>query len=420
MKTLTIWDYAFVISMAIVWFILLYHIFLTFFGYRYFLKSQKVSTDSDELPYYPKVTVLVPAHNEERVIGNTVDAIMRSIYPKDKLEVIVINDSSTDRTGEVLKEKAKRYPNLKILEIKPPLGAKGKANALNQGLKLASGEFIVVYDADNTPERRAIINLVRYIINDPNLGAVVGKFRTRNRDRSILTRFINIETLSFQWLVQASRNYLWGLATIPGTNFIIRRELLENIGGWEINSLTEDTELTIRIYQSGYRILWIPHAVTWEQEPEKLGIWFKQRTRWARGNLAVIFTYLKNFFSLRDKKIMFDILYFAYIYLLAFSGIVISDVIFVLGLLGIVRLNIGGPLILIWFLAYALYITETYISLSFERSEGNLENLLLICLMYFTYCQLWLIVVIRAIYFSIREKITGKTLRWYKTERSGS
>lgn len=420
MKTLTIWDYAFVISMAIVWFILLYHIFLTFFGYRYFLKSQKVSTDSDELPYYPKVTVLVPAHNEERVIGNTVDAIMRSIYPKDKLEVIVINDSSTDRTGEVLKEKAKRYPNLKILEIKPPLGAKGKANALNQGLKLASGEFIVVYDADNTPERRAIINLVRYIINDPNLGAVVGKFRTRNRDRSILTRFINIETLSFQWLVQASRNYLWGLATIPGTNFIIRRELLEKIGGWEINSLTEDTELTIRIYQSGYRILWIPHAVTWEQEPEKLGIWFKQRTRWARGNLAVIFTYLKNFFSLRDKKIMFDILYFAYIYLLAFSGIVISDVIFVLGLLGIVRLNIGGPLILIWFLAYALYITETYISLSFERGEGSLENLLLICLMYFTYCQLWLIVVIRAIYFSIREKITGKTLRWYKTERSVS
>jgi len=384
------------------------------------LKSQKVSTDSDELPYYPKVTVLVPAHNEERVIGNTVDAIMRSIYPKDKLEVIVINDSSTDRTGEVLKEKAKRYPNLKILEIKPPLGAKGKANALNQGLKLASGEFIVVYDADNTPERRAIINLVRYIINDPNLGAVVGKFRTRNRDRSILTRFINIETLSFQWLIQASRNYLWGLATIPGTNFIIRRELLEKIGGWEINSLTEDTELTIRIYQSGYRILWIPHAVTWEQEPEKLGIWFKQRTRWARGNLAIIFTYLKKFFSLRDKKIMFDILYFAYIYLLAFSGIVVSDVIFVLGLLGIVRLNIGGPLILIWFLAYALYITETYISLSFERGEGSLENLLLICLMYFTYCQLWLIVVIRAIYFSIREKITGKTLRWYKTERSVS
>lgn len=420
MNILTFWDYAFVISMAIVWFILLYHIFLTFFGYRYFLETQKFEITSEELSEYPKITVLIPAHNEEKVIGNTVDAIMRSIYPKDKLEVIVINDSSTDRTGEILRERAKKYKNLMILEIQPPLGAKGKANALNQGLKLASGDYIVVYDADNTPERRAILNLVRFIINNPNLGAVVGKFRTRNRDRSILTRFINIETLSFQWLVQAARNYLWGLATIPGTNFIIRKELLNKIGGWETKSLTEDTELTIRIYQSGYRILWIPYAVTWEQEPEKLKVWFKQRTRWARGNLAVIFTYLKNFFSLRDKKIMFDILYFAYIYLLAFSGIVVSDVIFILGLLRIIKLNIGGPLFLIWFLAYALYITETFISLSFERGEGNLENLLLICLMYFTYCQLWLIVVIRAIYFSIREKITGKALRWYKTERSVS
>lgn len=420
MNILTLWDYAFLISMAIVWFILLYHIFLTFFGYRYFLETQKFEITSEELSEYPKVTVLIPAHNEEKVIGNTVDAIMRSIYPKDKLEVIVINDSSTDRTGEILRERAKKYKNLMILEIKPPLGAKGKANALNQGLKLASGNYIVVYDADNTPERRAILNLVRFIINDPNLGAVVGKFRTRNRDRSILTRFINIETLSFQWLVQAARNYLWGLATIPGTNFIIRKELLNKIGGWETSSLTEDTELTIRIYQSGYRILWIPYAVTWEQEPEKLKIWFKQRTRWARGNLAVIFTYLKNFFSLRDRKIMFDILYFAYIYLLAFSGIVVSNVIFILGLLRIIKLNIGGPLFLIWFLAYALYITETFIALSFERGEGNLENFLLICLMYFTYCQMWLIVVIRAIYFSIREKITGKTLRWYKTERSVS
>lgn len=420
MNILTFWDYAFVISMAIVWFILLYHIFLTFFGYRYFLETQKFEITSEELSEYPKITVLIPAHNEEKVIGNTVDAIMRSIYPKDKLEVIVINDSSTDRTGEILRERAKKYKNLMILEIQPPLGAKGKANALNQGLKLASGDYIVVYDADNTPERRAILNLVRFIINNPNLGAVVGKFRTRNRDRSILTRFINIETLSFQWLVQAARNYLWGLATIPGTNFIIRKELLNKIGGWKTKSLTEDTELTIRIYQSGYRILWIPYAVTWEQEPEKLKVWFKQRTRWARGNLAVIFTYFKNFFSLRDKKIMFDILYFAYIYLLAFSGIVVSDVIFILGLLRIIKLNIGGPLFLIWFLAYALYITETFISLSFERGEGNLENLLLICLMYFTYCQLWLIVVIRAIYFSIREKITGKALRWYKTERSVS
>jgi len=415
-KVLTFWDYAFVISMVMTWSVLLYHILLTYFGYRYFLISLDFEED-EEIKEYPFISVLVPAHNEEKVIGNTVDAIARAYYPRDKFEIIVINDNSTDGTGEVLKEKQKLYPNLKVLEIKPPLGAKGKSNALNQGLKIAKGDYILVYDADNTPERKAIYNLVRFIIKDDNLGAVVGKFRTRNKDKNLLTRFINIETLSFQWLIQASRNYFLGLTTIPGTNFIIRKDLLEKIGGWNIHSLTEDTELTIRIYKEGYRIKWIPQAVTWEQEPERLKIWIKQRTRWARGNISVIAQYLKNIFSLRSK-IAFDIIYFSYIYLVAFSAILISDIIFGLGLLKVIKLHLGGPLFTIWILAYLLFITETFISLSLERGEGNLKNLLLICLMYFTYCQLWLFVVIRAIYFTLKDRITGKTVKWYKTERS--
>lgn len=417
MKVLNFWDYAFILSMIFVWLILLYHILLTFFGYRYFLKSLSFEEESDDLEVYPKVSVLIPAHNEEKVIGNTVDAISRSIYPKEKLEIIVINDSSSDKTGEVLKEKQKIYPNLKVLEIKPPLGAKGKSNALNQGLKIATGEYIVIYDADNTPERRAILNLVKFIIKDPRLGAVVGKFRTRNKDKSLLTKFINIETLSFQWLVQAARNYFLGLTTIPGTNFIIRKDLLDKIGGWNIHALTEDTELTIRIYQEGFRIIWLPTAITWEQEPEKIKIWIKQRTRWARGNISVIATYLKNIFSLKSK-IAFDLIYFTYIYVIGFSSILISDLIFILGLTKIIKLNVGGPLLIIWILAYILFIVETFISLSLERGEGNLENFLIICLMYFTYCQLWLYVVLRAFYFAIRDRFTGKTMRWYKTERS--
>ncbi|MEN2984572.1 MAG: glycosyltransferase [Dictyoglomaceae bacterium] len=417
MKVLTLWDYLFVISMGLVWLVLLYHIILTYFGYRYFLKSFSSEEEKEELPRYPKISVLIPAHNEEKVIGNTIDAIARSFYPKDKLEIIVINDSSQDKTGDILREKQRIYNNLKVLEIRPPLGAKGKSNALNQGLKISTGEYIAVYDADNTPERRAILNLVKFIISDPSLGAVVGKFRTRNKDKNILTKFINIETLSFQWLVQASRNYFLGLTTIPGTNFIIRKDLLEKIGGWNVHALTEDTELTIRIYQEGYKIKWVPSAITWEQEPEKLKVWIKQRTRWARGNISVLSTYLKNIFFLKSK-IAFDLIYFTYIYLVAFSSILISDLIFILGLLGIIKLNVGGPLLIIWILAYILFITETFISLSLEKGEGTFENLLLIALMYFTYCQLWLYVVLRAFYLAFRDRLTGQKMRWYKTERS--
>lgn len=405
-------------SMIATWVILFYHVALTIGGYRHFVKSMTEEEKKIDIQEYPFVSILIPAHNEESVIGRTVDAMARLIYPADKFEIIVINDCSSDKTGEILAQKQKAVPQLKVLTLQPPVGAKGKSNALNHGFKLSKGALVVVYDADNTPERRALLYLAQRIAANPKLGAVVGKFRTRNRDVSLLTRFINIETLSFQWLLQASRCYFFGLTTIPGTNFIIRRSILESIGGWNNQALTEDTELTIRIYEAGYSIDWYPHAVTWEQEPETLRVWIKQRTRWARGNLWIISQYLMKIFTLKNRKIGSDIIYFAFTYFVFFAAVIVSDVLFVLGALGIVRVAVDGPIFLIWVFAYALFIAETFISLSLERGEGNAGNLLLICLMYFTYCQLWIVLVFKALYESTRDRITGKGFHWYKTERS--
>ena len=103
-----------------------------------------------------------------------------------------------------------------------------------------------------------------------------------------------------------------------------------------------------------------------------------------------------------------------------FAAVIVSDVLFVLGAFDIVRLSIDAPLSLIWMLAYALFVTETFISLSLERGEGSLSNLLLIGLMYFTYCQLWIILVFKALYESLKDKIQGKGFHWYKTERSSN
>ncbi|MBO8159576.1 glycosyltransferase [Thermosyntropha sp.] len=419
MQELTRIDLLFLIALSATWILLLYHVFLTYGGYRCFLRTLEADEKSyqDIVGNLPFVTVLVPAHNEEMVIGRTVDAICRSDYPKDKLEVIVINDSSTDKTGEILEKKQKEYSFLKVVTLKPPLGAKGKSNALNNGFKAASGEYIIVYDADNTPERKAIRYLVSTIISDPRLGAVVGKFRTRNRDVNLLTRFINLETISFQWLVQAGRYYWFRLTTITGTNFIIRRDILEKVGGWRLDALTEDTELTIRVYNEGYYIKWIPEAVTWEQEPENLKVWLKQRTRWARGNMWVISYYIRRIFSLK-RKISWDVIYFFFTYAIFFTSVIISDAIFILGITGLAKLSITGPFVIIWIMAYILFIIETFISLSLERGEGNFENFLLTALMYFTYCQLWLYLVFRAAWIALKDKITGKGFYWYKTERS--
>ncbi|WP_088226107.1 glycosyltransferase [Desulfosporosinus sp. FKB] len=421
MGSLTLTDWLFISTVLAIWMLLFYHVILTFAGYRRFVASFSEDENSPgiSLESYPTVSVLVPAHNEEQVIGRTVEALARLEYPKDRIEIIVVNDSSTDGTGNVLAEKQKVYPFLKIVTINPPLGAKGKSNALNQGFLASSGEYIVIYDADNTPERRAVRRLVERIVNDPELGAVVGKFRTRNKNANILTRFVNIETLNFQWTVQAGRCSLFGLTTITGTNFLIRRSILEKIKGWNIKALTEDTELTVRLYDEGYYITWVPDSVTWEQEPEKWRIWIKQRTRWARGNLGVINYYIRNIFKLRNKRITGDIIYFFFTYGIFFFSILVSDAIFILGLLGRSNLTLTGPFTIIWFMAYAMFIFESFISVNFESGEGTFLNLLLICLMYFTYCQLWLFVVVKATYSAISDRISGTNARWYKTERSG-
>ncbi|MBC2726901.1 glycosyltransferase [Desulfosporosinus sp.] len=421
MGSLSLADWLFISTIVAIWLLLLYHVILTYAGYQRFKSSfyDEANLELDNLQVYPIVSVLIPAHNEERVIGRTVEALARLDYPKECIEIIVINDSSTDGTGNVLAEKQKLYPFLKVVTINPPLGAKGKSNALNQGFLASYGEYVVIYDADNTPERRAVRRLVEAIVNDPSIGAVVGKFRTRNRDVNMLTRFINIETLNFQWIVQAGRCSLFGLTTITGTNFLIRRSILEKIGGWNINALTEDTELTVRVYDQGYHITWIPDSVTWEQEPEKWGVWIKQRTRWARGNLWVINYYMRNIFKLSNKRIAGDIIYFFFTYGIFFFAIIISDLIFVLGLLGKSGLTLTGPFTVIWLLAYAMFIFETFISVNFESGEGTVQNLLLICLMYFTYCQLWLFIVLKAAFAALSDRISGSKALWYKTERSG-
>lgn len=412
-------DYLFISSLVATWLILFYHVLLTIGGYRHFVKTLTTFEPEVQLEEYPMISVLIPAHNEELVIARTIDAMARLIYPKERLEIIVVNDCSQDRTGKILAEKAAKYPQMKVVTLEPPVGARGKSNALNHGLKASKGDYIVVYDADNTPERRALLYLVQAILKDEKLGAVVGKFRTRNKEASLLTRFINVETLSFQWLLQAGRCRLFGIATIPGTNFIIRRSLLESINGWNVNALTEDTELTIRIYDSGYRIFWLPHAVTWEQEPETLRVWLKQRTRWAQGNMWIIGQYVFKLFTLKDLRISVDILYFTFTYFIFFVSIIISDVIFILGLLGVIHLTVLGPFSMIWLLAYALFIAETYISLSLERGEGNGKNLALTALMYFTYSQLWIVLVFRASYLLIKRRIKkDSSFHWYKTERS--
>jgi cellulose synthase/poly-beta-1,6-N-acetylglucosamine synthase-like glycosyltransferase len=395
---------------------LLYHVLLAFSGYLYADKVSKHNL-SFKLSHEASFTsVLVPAHNEEKVIVRTVQALCTLRFDPNRYEVIVVNDSSMDRTGELLKELEKRFSMLRVVHVSPPFGGKGKSRALNIGLREAKGDFIAVYDADNVPEKNALQRLVSTLAVDPSLGAVVGKFRVYNAKKNLLTRFINIETISFQWMIQGGRWNLMGISTIPGTNFVIRRSILNELGGWDENALAEDTELSIRTYTLGYKIQFMPLATTWEQEPETWRVWFKQRTRWVQGNIYVITKFSKHL--IRPKsRISIDIFYFFLTYFLFLIGVFLSDLLFVLSWLQVVQLTLSGPLLLIWLLAYALFIVEIIVTLEIEGTELNVLNIIITMFMYFTYSQLWLIIVLRGAMAQIRDKLAGEEIVWHKTER---
>ncbi|MCE3203891.1 glycosyltransferase family 2 protein [Paenibacillus sonchi] len=415
---MTISDVLMVIAVICIWSLLLVNVALIIAGYLYYIK-----TENENVPEikgeYPFVTIMVPAHNEGVVISKTVESLLALDYPHDRYEIIVINDNSSDNSAELLGRIQSRQPerNLIIINTDAVTGGKGKSNALNIGFTRSRGELIAIYDADNTPERTALRYLVAEIMNDATLGAVIGKFRTRNRDASLLTRFINIETLSFQWMAQAGRWKLFKLCTIPGTNFIMRRSIVESIGGWDVKAIAEDTEISFRIYMMGYRIKFQPKSVTWEQEPQTVKVWFKQRTRWAKGNIYVIVKNIPLLFDRSAAKIRFDILYYLSIYFLLLISLVTSDLLLVLHAMGYVHTTIAGLSSFLWLLAIILFVVGIFVTLTTEKGEMSLSNLWIILLMYVSYCQLWMVVAAYGLYNYLKDVIFKREAKWYKTER---
>lgn len=411
-------DILMVIAVLCIWSLLLVNVVLIIAGYLYYMACEKEPEPklAGEPPF---VSIMVPAHNEAKVIVPTVRSLLELDYPHDRYEIIVINDNSSDDSKKRLEELQQKYAgrNLICIHTDAVTGGKGKSNALNIGFRHSKGEIIAIYDADNTPERKALKYLVAELARDDRLGAVIGKFRTRNRNASLLTRFINIETLSFQWMAQAGRWKLFKLCTIPGTNFIVRRSILEEIGGWDVKALAEDTEISFRIYQMGFRIKFQPKSVTWEQEPQTLPVWFKQRSRWAKGNIYVIVKNIPLLFQRKGKGIRFDLLYFLSIYFLLLTSLLVSDAILILYALGLVYTTIAGFSSLLWTLAIVLFILGTFITLTTEKGEMSLSNLGLVSIMYVTYCQMWMVVAAYGLYVYVKDMLFKREMKWYKTER---
>lgn len=407
-------SFLFLVAVILTWFMIAYQFALTVFGYINFIKSfrEKRLIDAGQHDL-PSCTILIPAHNEAKVIGATVQSMLKLNYPPDKLTILVINDGSADETASIVQNFASRDRRVQLFTVPPGEGGRGKSRALNLGLRQVQTDVVAVYDADNTPDPEALRYLVAQLVIHKELGGVIGKFRTINKNATLLTRFINIETLSFQSILQAGRWQMQNVSTLPGTNLVMWTHLIRSLDGWDEEALTEDSELSIRIYEKGYKIKFIPYAITYEQEPQEWKVWVRQRMRWVRGNNYVIAKFFKELPKFKSKRLAFDILYTLSLYYVFFAAILISDILFIVSGLNLVSIALPGPYTLVWVFAFFLFILEILLAISYD-GEDSLRSVGLIIVMYFTYCQFWIYVILKAFYV---EYIKKEKRKWDKTVR---
>ncbi|WP_127508085.1 bifunctional polysaccharide deacetylase/glycosyltransferase family 2 protein [Actinoplanes solisilvae] len=229
-------------------------------------------------PVSDPVTIVVPAFNEAKTIEPAVRSLAQSVHPG--VEVIVVDDASTDGTGAVVT--GLRLDNVRV--IRTPSG--GKAAALNTGVAFARHDLIVMVDADTVVEADAIHRLVQPFA-DPRVGAVSGNVKVGNR-HSLLGTWQHIEYVVGFNLDRRLYDMLGCIPTIPGALGAFRRRAVEDAGGLQVDTLAEDTDLTIAVHRAGWRVVFEETARAWTEAPTGLRQLWRQRYRWSFGTMQAL------------------------------------------------------------------------------------------------------------------------------------
>ncbi len=263
-------------------------------------RNKKPIKNTADNKYEPTVSILIPAHNEEKVIGRLLQRMTKLTYPHSKLQVIAINDASADKTGDIAEEYSNRHPLIKVLHRDKKTGGKGKAAAMNAGLKHSTGEIVLCFDADYYPQKDIVEKLVKKFV-DPAVGAVQGRPVVLNESQNIVTRVITLERIGGYRIDQEARDNLGLIPQFGGTVGGFRRRVLEETGGFDETMLTEDTDLTFQVYLAGYKVRYVGDAECYEEAVDNWKAYWKQRHRWARGHMQVCFKHATN--VLKSKKL---------------------------------------------------------------------------------------------------------------------
>ena len=241
----------------------------------------------------PFVSIFIPAHNEENTIETTVRSIAGMEYNDNEgncnYEVIVVNDGSTDSTGEILTRLKNEIPHVRLITRRPPKSGKGKGFVLNDGLILAKGSIVGVFDADTRVEKQYLNKIIPYL-NDPKVDGVQSRVQMYNYDENYLARMQDVEFCVFATMLTA--NDVSGYnAFLGGNGQFVKKESIEKAGKWDGFAVTEDLNLSVKISLNGGSVRFCPETTIFQEAVTSWKSYFRQRVRWAMGNLETLSVY---------------------------------------------------------------------------------------------------------------------------------
>lgn len=263
--------------------------------YSFLFKYKHIDWAEIPTEVEPFITIMVPAHNEEVVIEDTIDYLMTKIN-YGNYEVLVTDDGSTDETPAILARLQKKYPKLRVIRIDKN---KGKAHAFDIGMAFAKGRLILSNDADTVPEPDALSNYVNYFIRPGgrNISAVTANMDVKNRT-SLLGKSQTVEFSSIVGIIKRTQaGVLGGLYAYSGANTMYRKDALIDVGGFRQDRATEDISIAWDHQLNGWISVFAPTIIFFMEVPISLPMLYRQRKRWAKGGTEV---WLTNF-----KKVLF-------------------------------------------------------------------------------------------------------------------
>ena len=383
------------------------------------------------------ITILIPMHNEEKVARQILDLLVFSAYPNEnvgkdarkildllvdadypheKLEIIPINDFSSDETRIILDDYARRYPFIKPLHRYE--GERGKPAALNEAMKMAQGEIIIVFDADYLPPK-GILKDIAVFFNDPEVGAVMGRVVPVNTRTNLLTRLLDLERTGGYQVDQQARYNMKLIPQYGGTVGGFRKDVVMALGSFDTKILAEDTELTFRLLMRGWKVIYANRAECYEEAPETWNVRARQIRRWSRGHNQVMFRYLWPLIvsSQLSKKEKIDGLLLLFVYaipLILLLALCDSLALFFLGEMQI----IAGVFAIIFVGAYNTFgnFAPFYQIGIAALLDGATKRVLLLPMLVFNYFfNTWFITV--GFFESVVDMVTGRKVKWMKTKR---